>query len=39
MKHLAPMTTTQPPLTSVPGVFFQTKMETLDNATNVKDFI
>ena len=39
MKHLTPLTTTQPPPTSVIGVFLQAKLETLDSATNVKDFI
>lgn len=39
MKHLTPMTTTQPPPTSVIGVFLETKLDTLDSATNVKDFI
>ena len=39
MKHLSPLTKTPAPASSVLRAFLQTKRETIENATNLKDFI
>lgn len=39
MKHLAPITKAPAPAETVFQAFLQTKRETVDNATNLKDFL